>query len=323
MDAGAVDAGNAYEAQRARHIARNVEFMKRLGIAPPTAQPTGQATGKGAGDTPRRQTKRRRAQHAEPTRRSMRVRGTAPEVTAEQADEAADMDDDDYGDVIRGSSSKARGVDAVADAQVFLEAARAALNADYEAREREAGEDQALWHAEAVRRWGAAVPPLTSKGYDWQVYCKSRNTAPPPLTGELLQEHYAMDSYRLLVVCVLMSRVSSWDVKHKAVSSFFERFPTPSDVVAEGVTASAYLEVLKPLGLFPFRSKALLAVTEAFLRQPEFHVGLDPENKVFGLGPFGVENYRIFCRGDLHFKVTDETLKRYVKKQQRRPGPFA
>jgi hypothetical protein len=37
------------------------------------------------------------------------------------------------------------------------------------------------------------------------------------------QEYYAHDVWQLLVCCVLMSRVSSWDTKHRVIAAFFEK----------------------------------------------------------------------------------------------------
>ena len=53
---------------------------------------------------------------------------------------------------------------------------------------------------------------------DWEVYCMSRMSAPlPPSPHDLMQEYYAHDTWQLLICCVLMSRVSSHDVKHNNV----------------------------------------------------------------------------------------------------------
>lgn len=72
--------------------------------------------------------------------------------------------------------------------------------------------------------WGknvaAASPP------SWEIYVKSRLSCPPPLSPYgLLQEVYAPDTWKLLVACVLMSRVSSAETKHRCLSAFFDSYP--------------------------------------------------------------------------------------------------
>ena len=86
--------GNAYEEQRARHIARNMEFMKRLGLAP-THLPGTPKAGEKAKPAHATPAKRRRTQPAEPARRSLRTRGKVPEMTPEETDAAADVEDYD------------------------------------------------------------------------------------------------------------------------------------------------------------------------------------------------------------------------------------
>lgn len=119
---------------------------------------------------------------------------------------------------------------------------------------------------------------------------------------------------QLLCACALMSRVSSWAVKHVAISGFFEKYPTPSaflDANPEEVQT-----LLHPLGLFPTRMQTLVAVTRRFLEAPLFSVGLEPELKVYGIGQFGVDSYRLFCRGDLKCNPDDCNLKRFVEWQR-------
>ena len=142
-DGAALGSGNAYEEQRARHIARNMEFMKRLGLAPThlPGTPKADEKAKPAHATP---AKRRRAQPAEPARRSLRTRGKLPEMTPEETDAAADVDaedDQDYQDEPRRrprtsrprvftpiSASKAsvlRKLDASSAVEAFMNDARA------------------------------------------------------------------------------------------------------------------------------------------------------------------------------------------------------
>ena len=53
---------------------------------------------------------------------------------------------------------------------------------------------------------------------------------PDTMGSGMLQEDYCADCYRLIVACLLMSRVSSHDCKTRCINGFFAAFPTPSDV---------------------------------------------------------------------------------------------
>lgn len=171
-----------------------------------------------------------------------------------------------------------------------------------------------------------------------------------------------MDPWQMLCACALMSRVSSWSVKHVTIPAFFERFPTPSSFVdanAEEVQARRAGQsgknlslvrfarespeqlhvvltgggpppacthyppatrpqvLLHPLGLFPTRMQTLVAVTRRFLEAPLFTVGLEPEVKIYGIGQFSVDSYRLFCRGDLKTNPEDRNLKMFVEWQRK------
>ena len=83
---------------------------------------------------------------------------------------------------------------------------------------------------QAVQRWGPKVGLIGPKVTDWEKYLKSRLAVPLPLPSPymLLQEVFAADTWKLLIACVLMSRVSSADVKHRCIGGFFAKYPTPS-----------------------------------------------------------------------------------------------
>ena len=108
-----------------------------------------------------------------------------------------------------------------------------------------------------------------------------------------------------------MSRVSSASVKERAVAGFFASWPTPSDAL-EAEPADV-LAVLSPLGLFENRWRSVLAISERFVTMvPRFEVGLTPELKIYGIGEFGFDSYRIFSRGEI-FSPNDKTLAAYCR----------
>jgi methyl-CpG-binding domain protein 4 len=282
-------------------------------------------------------------------RRSGRIAGAPAEHDGAAVDALGDSeeDGDEEGGGAEGRMPKRPRGDAAAEraaaARALLEHSRAWL-ADSRAALAQLGAGGGAggaapqldeeWRAEAVRRWGDGVTAAASAAaapgatpLSWRVFVTSRlTTPPPPSTLELLQEYYAHDSWRLLACCILMSRVSSWAVKHNTIAAFFERYPTPTAFLAlepHGDGGGALQALLHPLGLFPGRSASLVALSRRFLEAPSFDVGLSPENKIYGLGEFGVACFAIFCRGNLGAAPGDALLKAFVAWQKRRAAKAA
>eukprot|EP00051_Salpingoeca_urceolata_P020355 m.304325 g.304325 ORF g.304325 m.304325 type:complete len:431 (+) comp19601_c1_seq2:26-1318(+) len=318
-----------FERQRLAHIRRNQEELERLGLL---AAPTAVATEEH--DDGRAKKKRRSApppkseasgdgddaDAGQPVRRSGRLQGAQPDYTGETIDT--------FGTTWNAITARRQHVDPglsreerreqqEQDMQDLLEASRAWLQ---QVREKVlsvglTGDGKAPstadeWRQEAVRRWGNKVG--SEEVHDWQLFVTSRlATPPPPSPLDLLQEYYCHDTWRLLVCCVLMSRVSSWKTKHDTISNFFQNWPTPSDVL-DADPADLH-KVLFSVGLFETRLRSLIAVTERFLQAPEFRIGLDKADKVYGCGEFCVHSYHLFCMDAAQtLNPKDSNLKSFV-----------
>jgi len=204
--------------------------------------------------------------------------------------------------------------EAVEDSMRWLEESRAAL-LELGFADGKVPEEQSEWKKEAVRRWGHRVEALHFD--DWSIYVQSRMSTPPPASPhDLLQEYYAHDVWQLLCTCALMSRVSSWDTKHNTISSFFEKYPTPSHLL--DANPERVLDCIKPLGLFPTRMQSLVSISTRILEMPQFILGLNKEHKVYGIGEFGFQSYQIFCqnKGTL-ISPTDRALATFANWQKK------
>jgi len=324
MGAAAGEGGlSEYEQQRAAHVARNREYMARLGVV---AAAPGLAPGAAdrAAAKPAARAKPRPRVKVETLlegqrRQSARLMGR----TAEPAGELPDDDDWDFdGSTPRKRARSSPPVKAekpsveetLLESQRWLEASRSALLARMGPAGSAGAGDDAAFRDEAVKRWGEKV--LSSGAHeDWKTFVLSRMSTPPPASAlDLMQEYYAHCPWRLLVSCVLMSRVSSHATKSRCVAAFFERYPTPS--IALDAEAGELQGILAPLGLFPNRLKSLVAVSERFLEMPKFDVGLEGGLKIYGIGQFGFDSFRIFIRGKLDFQPGDRTLQAFVRWQQ-------
>ena len=300
-----------YELQRLAHIRRNHEFLVSLGLADAAVDPV-EAMRTGNKKKPSKPRAPRRPKIAPPPeslRRSPRLKGEEAEFGAEIVNAMGDEDDE----VRPKKRARAEEMDDEALAEMRAEAmaylrevreAQLVLSVPEGAAK---GDD---WRKEAVRRWGA-LAGAGKEDRDWKLFVESRLSTPPPVSPiDFLQEYYAADSWRLLVSCILMSRVSSWKTKHECISAFFEKYPTPTAFAEESKPANV-LTAIKSLGLFDDRLRSLVALTDTFLRgaplEPskkkspradEFKVETDRKSvhKVHGVGPFGVESWLVFCK---------------------------
>ena len=363
-----------YERQRLAHVARNREYMERLGVLH-----LGSLVGAGGGSqqqphqeklsnnkrtTTSSMSRDKRARptttaEGEPVRRSSRLRRVAPENDGSAVDALED-------EAAEGGSAGRKKLKAAAreegriatgpagggvtagiwasedaaleasrqwleDARALMgvrDAAAAAVAVAAPSERKSAGfvttnvvndVAQAAWREEAIRRWGVGVPPAGDVA-DWEAWVRSRvGTPPPPSDLQLLQEYYAHDTWQLLVACVLMSRVSSWEVKHNTISAFFAKYPTPTAAIA--ANPDEVLDVIRPLGLFPTRMRSIVEVSAKLLGDKgPFDVGHQPPAKVYGVGEFGIDSFNVFCRGDLTFTPADKTLRSFVEWQKRHGG---
>jgi len=232
------DLRTEYERQRAAHVARNREYMARLGLLSAVAavQPKPKPN-----NNKRNQSKVKVKVEVE-RRRSGRLRGAKVEYTMEDLKDDVedgarkrrrreggacrrqnDDDDDEAGERRRREEEAMR---------AWLAESREAMIS-----RRVEPEDAGGWRAEAVRRWGEGVAAAEAGtgAVCWETFVRTRLSRPPPPSPHaLLQEFYAHDPWRLLSCCVLMSRVSSWETKHFCISEFFKAFPTPSDFSPQG-----------------------------------------------------------------------------------------
>lgn len=311
-----------YERQRLVLVARNREYMARLGVASIAAK-IGLDVREAAVRVRKRPIKIKKETIA-PTRRSARVVGVKAEFNGEAIDALEDervamrstrkrsayarAADDREGD----AATRTIHEDRLAASREWLADARETL---LKHRDKSTSTSSCAWREEAIARWGLDVPKFDAVR-DWEAWVKSRVGSPPP-TSELvlLQEYFAHDGWQLLIACVLMSRVSSWETKYRCISEFFKAYPTPS--AALRANADDIFEIIKSLGLFPGRMRSIVEVTTKFLTHPgEFTVGAEPDVKLYGIGEFGIDSWYIFARNDIHRTPGDSNLQSFVRWQR-------
>jgi len=293
-DAPGTEPGD-YEALREANIQRNKRVLQSFGLE--ADKPTPRKRQRGA---PRRPSKQLAGVEGVEVRRSSRLKGERPEYSkekvdrfGEELDRAVELEERKPQRERVGERHK----QLMEEAREAVLAERAKVKTQVKA---EPG-DQDAWKLQAVTRWGPQVENANPPS--WQRFVESRRSKPPPLSPlGLMQEQYAHDPWKLLIACTLMSRVSSAEVKFRCIQGFFNNFPTPSAVM-EHCTPEVALPIIDSLGLFDTRYRSIMDISSRFLVQDEFSCSRQGEDKIYGIGDFGVSSYEIWCLGegkDLH-----------------------
>jgi methyl-CpG-binding domain protein 4 len=241
---------------------------------------------------------------AAPLRRSKRSRGAVVDYTIERVEESAPDPSPSELRASRVHKKKLETAEVLANSAKWLaehklqlaNAAQIKMSAPSSSSSSASSSSSSPWQDLARERWGAKVDDAAGRVQDWESYVLTRTSTPGPISPlSLLQEKYMDCPWKLLIACVLMSRVSSAAVKERALSQFFAAFPTPS--AALDSRPAEVFEILKPLGLFPNRHKAVISISSRFLFMGDnFDVGLQKELKIYGVGAFGVDSFMLFCR---------------------------
>ena len=334
---------SAYERAREAQIARNKEEIERLGLAASRRRAREQAAKAAkaakadppASSTVSRNTRKRKAHPrktksvaARSLRRSKRNRGAKTiDYTRERVDTSAEPSSKREIREQYKKAKKKQTADVLAESAAWLERHRSYLREKFispnspKKRRKSAKvlDEHNSWRAVALDKWGDGVLMAERKGdrgVDWEVYVLSRSSTPPPrapLGSGLLQEEYAHCPWKLLISCVLMSRVSSANVKVRAIEGFFAKYPTPTAVLSS--RPNEMLQIIKPLGLFPGRHRSVVEISTRFLTMVDqpFTVGLQPELKIYGVGAFGVDSFNIFCKSQTLPLPTDKNLASYCR----------
>uniref|UniRef100_UPI00398E7358 methyl-CpG-binding domain protein 4 isoform X2 n=1 Tax=Pristiophorus japonicus TaxID=55135 RepID=UPI00398E7358 len=110
---------------------------------------------------------------------------------------------------------------------------------------------------------------------------------PPRSPFKLVQETLFHDPWKLLIATIFLNKTSG----QKAIPvlwDFLERYPSAE--VARGADWKEVAELLKPLGLYELRAKAITKFSDEFLtKQWRYPIELH------GIGKYGNDSYRIFC----------------------------
>ncbi|XP_062246903.1 methyl-CpG-binding domain protein 4 [Platichthys flesus] len=110
---------------------------------------------------------------------------------------------------------------------------------------------------------------------------------PPRSPFNLVQETLFHDPWKLLVATIFLNKTSG-KMAIPALWQFFERYPSAE--VTREADWKLMSELMKPLGLYELRAKALIRFSDEYLtKQWRYPIELH------GIGKYGNDSYRIFC----------------------------
>ena len=94
----------------------------------------------------------------------------------------------------------------------------------------------------------------------------------------------------------------------KVLPEFFKKFPGPFSLLQSDKDTIA--EMLKELGMKSVRAHRIWRMSEEYLEWDG-----EDATKLFGIGKYGSDSYRIFYKNEIPENVQDKELKRYLNEK--------
>jgi adenine-specific DNA glycosylase len=124
-----------------------------------------------------------------------------------------------------------------------------------------------------------------------------------PLRDDLMVQQQINGPWQMFVGCIMLNQTGRKPVK-TVLPNFLERWPTPEAYLASD--PDEVKAVIRPLGFYNRRENTFRRMSQDFLGWD----GADA-TKLYGIGQYGSESYRIFFLGE-RFEPQDKELRRYL-----------
>ncbi len=115
------------------------------------------------------------------------------------------------------------------------------------------------------------------------------------------------NAWQHMVGVICLNQTGRKKVK-KILPGFFKRFPTPEKLLESNKDTIA--EMLKDLGMKNVRTHRIWRMTEEYMTWDG-----EDATKLFGIGKYGSDSYRIFYKNEIPENVQDKELKRYLNER--------
>ncbi|XBH66600.1 hypothetical protein VPH35_095067 [Triticum aestivum] len=122
--------------------------------------------------------------------------------------------------------------------------------------------------------------------------------SPPRSPHNLLQEKYASDPWKVMLICMFLNLTQGIQVK-RILDGFFERYPDPWSAINADPDKMA--EYLAPLGLQHIRTRNIKKLSKQYVGNEWTHI-----TQLCGVGKYAADAYAIFCAGRAREVVPDD-----------------
>ena len=127
------------------------------------------------------------------------------------------------------------------------------------------------------------------------------------MRDDLMVQQQVENAWQHMVGVICLNQTGRKKVK-KVLPKFFKKFSGPFSLLQSDKDTIA--EMLKDLGMKNVRANRIWRMTEDYLGWD----GVDA-TKLFGIGKYGSDSYRIFYKNEIPENVQDKELKRYIREE--------
>ena len=127
------------------------------------------------------------------------------------------------------------------------------------------------------------------------------------MRDDLMVQQQVETVWQHMVGVICLNQTGRKQVK-KVLPEFFDRWPTPESLLRSRIIDIE--EVVAPLGMRHIRAKRIYRMSIDFLNWNG-----DDATKLYGIGKYGSDSYRLFYKKEVPENVGDHELKRYIEEE--------
>ena len=124
-----------------------------------------------------------------------------------------------------------------------------------------------------------------------------------PLKDNIMVQQQVSNSWEHMLGVIMLNQTGRKIVK-QVLPEFLYWFPQPQNLLS--ADEDFVKSIIKPLGMVNVRYKRLVGMTNDYLTWD----GVDA-TKLYGIGEYGSQSYRIFFKGE-RFEPKDKELRKYL-----------
>ena len=124
---------------------------------------------------------------------------------------------------------------------------------------------------------------------------------------DLMVQQQVENLWQHFVGVICLNQTGRIQVK-RVLPEFFDKWPTPQKYLKSD--KKTVIEVIKSLGFYNRRENTIRQMTKDFLTWDG-----EDATKLYGIGKYGSDSYRLFYKKEIPEDVSDHELKRYIKEE--------